>query len=128
MAKFIALPFVTAFLKMLRDMADFRGRMSRHDYWWAVLGTLIFSVPFLILNTFGGVLGTILYAVYILLIAMPVCAATIRRLHDTGKSALWLLLCLTVLGCILITVWLCTEGDAGDNQYGSDPQYDYSFF
>ena len=35
---FVELPFVKAFLLMIRDTLDFRGRTSRSNFWWATLG------------------------------------------------------------------------------------------
>jgi len=57
-----------------------------------------------------------------LALLIPGLAVSVRRLHDIGKSG-WNLLWafLPLIGIILLLVWNCRKGDAGDNDYGSDP-------
>ena len=46
--------------------------------------------------------------IYLLLMLFPILAATVRRLHDTGKGAAYLLLCFVpALGVIILFVFLC---------------------
>jgi uncharacterized membrane protein YhaH (DUF805 family) len=46
----------------------------------------------------------------------------VRRLQDTNRSGLWILLGITIIGGIVLIVWLASEGTPGDNQYGPAPQ------
>lgn len=60
---------------------------------------------------------------YDLAVLIPSLAVAFRRLHDTGRSAWWLLIGLVPLvGAIVLIVFLATPGDTGDNQYGPDPK------
>ena len=118
------LPFVNAWLKMLANFSDFKGRTSREDYWWAVVGNIIISI---VLGLIGGLLGSfgsVLVTLISLVLAVPGIALTVRRLHDIGKSGWFVLISLVPLvGVILLIVWLAKVGDEDDNQYGSNPKY-----
>ena len=46
----------------------------------------------------------------------PSIAVAVRRMHDVGKSG-WFLL-IPIYNLILA----CTEGQKGDNEYGTDPK------
>lgn len=66
-----------------------------------------------------GILGVI----YTLAILVPSIAVTVRRLHDTGRSAWWLLIALIpILGFILLLLLLAQDGKQGPNQYGANPK------
>ena len=64
--------------------------------------------------------------IIILLDLIPIggCLATAsRRLHDTGRSASWLLATIVpVAGIVLILVFLALPGQPGRNAYGPDPR------
>jgi uncharacterized membrane protein YhaH (DUF805 family) len=83
--------------------ATFEGRSNRSEYWWFILATGVLSyVPFVGIIVAVGTF-------------IPSIAAGIRRLHDTNHSGWWLL-------CpIYNIVLLATEGDAGYNGYGDEP-------
>ncbi len=66
----------------------------------------------------------ILMAVWALATLIPMLAAMVRRLHDTGKSGhlLWLFLVCGIGG--LIPLIMCIfDGQPGSNQYGESPKY-----
>lgn len=127
MDKIINLPFVKAFLKMIADLTDYKGRTSRADFWWAVLGVVILSVPvFLICSLLGG-FGDWLYRIFCILMFIPQLAMWVRRLHDVNMSGLFMLLMLTGVGCIPLVVFACLDGTQGDNKYGPDPRRGYGF-
>ena len=69
--------------------------------------------------TLGKSLGTVAVAVFLWL---AICL-TGRRLHDTGRSAWWLLVfAIPVIGALwLAWVTLFQRGTQGDNKFGSDP-------
>lgn len=55
---------------------------------------------------------------------VPVAALGVRRLHDTGKSGLYLLIGLIPLvGGIIVLVFLGTDSQRGSNAYGPSPKY-----
>ncbi len=64
-----------------------------------------------------------LNVLYGLIAFLPALGAIVRRLHDTGRSGWWFLISLIpIAGVILLLIWFCTEGERGDNKYGSDPK------
>jgi len=104
------------YLKVLKQYADFNGRARRKEYWMFVLFNFI--VGFLISIT-GGMMGAeILYTIYSLAVIIPSIAVGVRRMHDVGKSGWYLLI--PIYNFILA----CTDGDSGDNEYGSNPKTD----
>ncbi|MBR4200590.1 MAG: DUF805 domain-containing protein [Oscillospiraceae bacterium] len=123
MENFLNLPFVKAFLRMLANFSDFKGRTSRNEYWWAFLGNFILSLIVGVICGLLGTFGTILSWIFSIALLVPGLAISVRRLHDTNRSGLWLLLCLTGIGSIVILVFEILEGDEGDNQYGPNPKY-----
>ena len=95
---------IEAVSSVFRNFADFNGRAQRSEFWWFVLFSFISQA---ILN-FVPVLGPI----YALALLLPSLAVTARRLHDTNRTAWWMLLYLIpVLGFIvLVTIALVLLG------------------
>ena len=65
----------------------------------------------------------ILTAIFNLAILIPSLAVGVRRMHDTGRSGMWILI--SLVPCIGIFVFLyfaIQEGTRGDNAYGPDPK------
>ncbi len=95
--------------------ATFNGRARRSEYWyWQLFYILIAIIPFL---------G---WFVWPIVAFIPTLALTVRRLHDTGKSGLLLLLLLIPFANFIISiiffVWYCTDSEPGTNQYGPNPK------
>ena len=123
MDKVLNLPFVNAWLKMIANFSDFKGRTSRSDFWWAVLGNIIImAVLGFILGLLGN-FGSVISMLISLVLMVPAIAMWIRRLHDVNKSGWFLLLSLVPVAGIVLIIWACKEGDEDDNQYGSNPKY-----
>jgi len=82
-----------------------------------------------LVNDFFGtpVVGSIL-GIYLLATLIPWLALNVRRLHDIGKSGGYIFINLIpVISSIWYIVLVATEGEYGNNNYGSDPkmeQYD----
>ena len=94
--------------------ADFKGRSSRSEYWWAYLFNLLVSSVLGSIPVLGGIVG--------LGLLIPGLALCVRRLHDTGKRwtfMLWSLLPLA--GAIILLIQVCKESD-GDNEWGPAPR------
>lgn len=132
------------FLEMFKRYADFTGRSTRTEFWWAygiqtvinmVLGFLITLVSGLAVTAdgmydFSGVstIGWILMGlsvVYSLATFIPVLALAIRRLRDAGYKWWVYLLCITVGSCacgigsiVLLVLWcMPTKEDANTYNY-----------
>ena len=102
----------------LRSCARFRGRESRSEYWRIM--RVVFAAPAVLFIVIILALGVVSgYAV--ILAAIPLClflvlasspfwlAATVRRLHDTDRSAVWLLIYIVVtlgwVALVAVSVW-----------------------
>ncbi len=112
------------YLLAFKKYAEFSGRSRRKEYWYFIL----FNNILLLLTSAIGIMisdsiGTILYAIAVLVTIIPGLAVSIRRLHDLDRSGWFLLLGLIpLIGAIILLVWFCTSGTEGPNQYGPDPK------
>ena len=53
----------------------------------------------------------------------PALSVTVRRLHDTDRSAWWLLILLVpALGVLVFLVFMVLEGQRARNRFGPDPK------
>lgn len=115
------------YLKVLRNYVGFSGRARRKEYWMFVLVNFILT---LVLGIVDKILGWdraggegILTTIYALLVFLPSLAVLFRRLHDTDRSAWWLLLILIpIVGWLIILAFNCQAGTPGENSFGSDPK------
>ncbi len=98
-----------------RNYAGFRGRAVIEEFWWWVLfvgaaGSVVFS------------LSPALSAAFLLAVALPTVAVTVRRLHDTDRSGWWLLLAVVPFpGLAFLAALLVFQGTEGRNRFGPDP-------
>lgn len=107
---------VTNYLYALIHMLDFTGRMNRRAYWYFLLMVLalsclaisVDSAVFLSALTDGTPeirIGTMTMT-FGALHGLPIFSASIRRLHDVGKSGTWILLNLVpFVGSLILFSW-----------------------
>ncbi|WP_278467997.1 DUF805 domain-containing protein [Gimesia maris] len=123
------------YLKVLKNFATLDGRARRLEYWMFTLFDVIFTILSFVIGAvlgrvlnldeaMGGIgLGLALCLLYMLVVLMPKLSVTVRRLHDTDRSALWLLVFLIPgIGPLVLFVMMILEGTQGPNQYGPDPK------
>ena len=109
--------------------ADFQGRVRRKHFWMFSLFNGMFVIAALILDNvlgtsfeFGAGQGWI-YWLVVLGTFLPGLALYVRRLHDVGKSAWFLLVYfIPIAGAIWMLVLLCRDSQPGTNQYGANPK------
>lgn len=107
---------------------SFRGRARRREYWMFILFVVLIEIVLGIVDRALGTHSTevgigLLGAVFALSIVIQSIAVAVRRLHDTGRSAWWLLVnLLPILGSIVWLILMLLEGEHGDNRYGPDPK------
>lgn len=109
--------------------ATFSGRARRREFWLFGLFTWIVSCLLQIVSVAAAdsvalnVLVTVASLLFSLFIFIPGLALDVRRLHDTGRSGWWLLICLLpIIGAIVLLVFFCKAGTVGENEYGPDPK------
>jgi len=118
------------YINVLRNYVVLCGwavRPRRKEFWMFILVNIIFAFVLGVLDKmFGwqraggeGVLTTI----YAILVFLPSWAVQFRRLHDTDRTAWWLLLLvIPVIGCLVIILFSCQDGTPGENRFGPDPK------
>lgn len=112
-----------------RNYANFRGRASRSEYWYFLLLYPILTVVFAISQAYNESQNSgptfrltdaaiLVYSLLVIGMVVPAISSGIRRLHDTGRSAQWLLLNFIPFGGLIILLFLCEEGDDVPNRFG----------
>jgi len=131
---------IKAYTNLWRNAFNFSGRTSRREFWLAFAANMIAAF---ILGAIAGLISGILAAItdnenvatvvasiptglYSLAVFIPSIAIVVRRLHDTGRTGWWYLICLAGnllcgIGSIVLLVFECQAGQPGDNQCGPDP-------
>jgi len=109
----------------LRKYAVFSGRARRKEYWLFALLAIVANVIITTLSLLAPFLGETFFLVLVLAylggFLVPTFAVMVRRLHDLDKSAWWLFLGIVPIANLLLIVWFCSKGTAGENRFGSDP-------
>lgn len=116
-----------SYLKNWKEYVQFSGRARRRDFWmWGVFNIIAALAIAIALAIFGfdedaisGLLGLASLAAI-----LPGLSLMSRRLHDTGRSAYWFLICLIPLVGPLILVWILgfVDGEKGANRFGLNPK------
>jgi uncharacterized membrane protein YhaH (DUF805 family) len=106
---------------VLKNYVGFEGRARRAEYWQFALINFIIVV---VLDVIGiAVKFPYLGVLYSLGVLLPGLAVAFRRLHDTDRTAWWLLIGLVpFVGWIVLLVFLCLDSTPGDNKYGPNPK------
>src|ERR1035437_5041223 len=101
--------------------AQFSGRAHMEEFWMFTLFNVLATIGIAILAYV--VHFHLLSSLYALAVVTPHLAIGSRRLHDTNRSAWWLLLALIpILGALVLIFFFVTESDHGENQYGPNPR------
>ena len=118
--------FQDAVRTCLQKYVTFSGRARRSEYWYFVLFSVIVSI---VASFIDSILGTrsssgtgVIQALAQLALLLPGLAVGARRLHDTGRTAWWLLIGLIpIVGAIVLIIFFVQDSH-GDNQYGPSPK------
>ena len=116
------------YLAVLRKYAVFQGRARRMEYWYFFLFNLIFTVILTIVDMAAGLFDDdlgfgVLLGLYTLAVFLPSFAVTVRRLHDTNRSGLWILIGLIpIVGAIWLLILLVLDSQLETNRFGDNPK------
>lgn len=106
---------------VLASYAKFDGRSGRPEFWWWMLA---YVVGYILVSAVGRIVGMggFLEWIYWLALVVPTVAVGIRRFHDIGKPAIWVILLFIPLVNLIVALLLLTKPSDGPNQYGPGPQ------
>jgi uncharacterized membrane protein YhaH (DUF805 family) len=122
------------YLKVMKEnYSNFSGRARRKEYWmWTLFYVIVIFVAMILDGALGlgfdmgyGVTAPYgwIYSIVALVHLIPALGVLVRRLHDVGKSGWFMFITLVpIIGGIWLLVLLCTDGEGGDNAYGSNPK------
>ena len=120
---------MSRYIGVLKKYAVFDGRAQRAEFWWfALFWVVIYFVLAVIDASLGvyydeesgfGLLSLIFGAATFL----PLLGLEVRRLHDIGRSGVWLLInFVPVIGFIVFIIFMATGSQQGPNEYGEFPK------
>jgi len=114
--------FTQAIASGFANYVNFSRRATRSEYWFWVLFTFLVSMLALVLDHVVAPKSELFSGLWNFATLLPGLAVGVRRLHDTNRSAWWLLLLLVpLIGWIVLTILLCLEGSPGYNRFGPSP-------
>ena len=131
------------YLKVVKEnYINFKGRARRKEYW--IYG-LIHSAILILLLMLDKILGLTftseiegwdgemiildsgygyLTSIYLISTILPSIGVTIRRLHDIGKSAWFILInFIPFFGSIYFLIVMIKDSQKDENKYGTSPKY-----
>ena len=118
--------FMSAMKSGFKNSFSLSGRASRSEYWFWVLGGIIFqmtmfigSIVLVVMDI--PVLPGLMMVAPILLVPASI-TLVVRRLHDVGMSGwMWFVALVPVIGAIYLIYLFVQEGDMEENAYGAVP-------
>ena len=133
--------FVGALKKFFTHYAVFKGRSRRTEFWYVYIWQTIFSIILVALMlltslpslaliesdptayTASVMVWIIISGILGLATLVPSLALTVRRLHDTGRSGVFLLFYLIpYVGGLIILIFMMLDSKPFTNQYGPCPK------
>ena len=102
--------FLTEYLNMWKNFANFSDRTTVRGYWMAAL------VNFIAEAVLGIISRNILVPIYSLAIIVPFLSISVRRLRDAGKewtNVFWVLL--PIVGWVIVILYLCKPSIPDNN-------------
>ncbi|MCL5016511.1 MAG: DUF805 domain-containing protein [Patescibacteria group bacterium] len=116
------------YFEVWKKYALFSGRARRAEYWYFALFNIIAYIALWIIDALisnASAQGNFYFLTlfYDLAVILPSFAVGSRRLHDTGRSAWWLLIGLVpIAGAIVLIIFFLGDSQSGSNQYGPNPK------
>jgi uncharacterized membrane protein YhaH (DUF805 family) len=106
-----------------QNYVNFSGRASRSAYWYWTLFAVLMSIASKLLDVmlFPGCDTSPINSLVGLALFLPGLSIAVRRLHDLDRTGWWLLIIFTLIGILVLLIWLCMRGTMGANRFGPDP-------
>lgn len=116
--------FAQAIASFWKNYANFKGRASRSEYWWAFLFVALVGAAISAITTdysasdWTDTTESAVSNLWSIVVLLPGLAVATRRLHDVGRPGKHLLyLLIPIAGAIMLLLWLTQEGSTEPNQY-----------
>jgi uncharacterized membrane protein YhaH (DUF805 family) len=111
----------------LKRYAVFSGRARRKEYWFYQLFNCLFVGALLVVDAMTRMKGKpslgLLSGLYVLATLLPSLGVLVRRLHDTNRSAWWILIgFIPLIGPLIMLVFTLQDSEPSANQYGPNPK------
>ena len=111
-----------AILSAFRNYLNLSGRASRSEYWWFYLFFAVGVVSIFVASVAWRPALFPLWVAFLVVMAPPLWAVTVRRLHDMDKPGYWAFVgFMPLVGGPKMTRLLALPGTVGPNRYGPDP-------
>jgi uncharacterized membrane protein YhaH (DUF805 family) len=111
------------YLEPFKKYIDFNGRARRKEYWYFLLFNTIISLVLALVFARGIDGESLINSIYSAIIFLPTLALGSRRLHDTNRSAWWLLVSfIPLFGMLLLFYFFAQESEITANEYGKNPK------
>ena len=105
---------------VMQNYVNFKGRLGLGGFWRFVLVNFVIAMVLALLAVVIHPIFFILYVGYVLAMLLPGLGASVRRLHDTGKSGWFVFISLVPLvGGIILIVLLAQKGQEASNAYSA---------
>ena len=108
----------------IKHYAQFSGRARRREYWYFILFYALINIGLSILDRALGLYDLsndvgLLSTIFGFFMIIPTLAVAARRLHDTGRTAWWLLIGLIpLLGTIVLIVFMVQDSKESGKVFG----------
>ena len=107
---------------VLGNYANFDGRARRSEYWWYILFVDVLLAALIFVSMLVSELLFVILGLFVLALLLPSLAVTARRLHDTNRSAWWILVnIIPYVGGLVLVVLCALSGTSGPNRFGPEP-------
>ncbi|MBQ4528955.1 MAG: DUF805 domain-containing protein [Clostridia bacterium] len=134
---------ISAYADMYKRCLDFHSRSSRKEYWYAFITDTVIQLLFMVIIVGidmlvrGDVISGLyipegmlpflnmiynIFNVYLLVTLFASVSLIVRRLHDTGRKSLFVLLrFIPVIGSLVILFFMAQKSVPETNEYGEPP-------
>ncbi len=120
--------FGEAVTTCLKKYATFTGRARRSEYWYFMLFLTVVVGGLFVLSqvTKNSAIVLVMLAVELAFL-LPALAATVRRLHDTGRSGWWYFIgFVPFVGGIALLIFMLDDTDSEGDKFGPAPKAVYA--
>lgn len=122
---FYGVSFGGAVKRFFKNYANFTGRASRSEYWFAALFMfLVYLIPGIIASVGGdsglGIFGNALTIIIGLAVLVPGLAITWRRLHDANFAGpFWFLTFVPFVGSLIVFIFMLLPSKPEGRRFAS---------